>query len=436
MPKFFTVEMGGVRLLAIDNGDGTATLMTLAFPLSPAVGLNPSAGSAWDAFQRLRVSNPEALFDSQFRYNTSTLLWDQLTSGGGAITHLPNMSAVQLSCGTASGDKAIRQTRSYFRYQPGKSQLIAMTGILGVGKTNVRKRVGYFDDGNGIFFEQNGLVLNVIQRSSTSGSPVDTLVAQSDWNLDKLDGTGISGTILDATKNQVFIIDFQWLGAGRVRIGFSMDGVIVYCHQFLNSNSLTVPYMATGNLPVRYEIVNTGVAASSTNLIQVCVSVVSEGGINDVPGVTFSANNGISSITVTTRRPILSIRPKLLFNSIVNRMELVPEDMEVMAASGVALWELVYSGTLTGAAFNSVDARSGVEFDVAASAISGGTVLDSGYVPSGSPTTRAGTRRRLISKVPFSLDLLGTAADILSIVCTSFTGSCLLNGEIAWKERR
>jgi len=169
-----------------------------------------------DAFARLRTASPVIVFLDQHQYDISPILWESVVAGGGTVTHLPNESSVSLNVTTTSGDEVVWQTRKYFRYQPGKSQLVMMTNVLGVGQTNLRKRFGYFDANNGIYFEQSGITLRVALRTKTSGSVITATVDQSSWNIDKVDGTGVSKYTLDGTKAQIWVVDFQWLGAGRI----------------------------------------------------------------------------------------------------------------------------------------------------------------------------------------------------------------------------
>ena len=93
----------------------------------------------------------------------------------------------------------------------------------------------------------------------TSGSVVATKriqqrVPQSQWNIDKCDGTGPSGYNVDLTKMQMFYIDYSWYGAGAIRFGFkNQRGEIIYAHRIPNANLRTEAYMRSGNLPARYE---------------------------------------------------------------------------------------------------------------------------------------------------------------------------------------
>ena len=82
----------------------------------------------------------------------------------------------------------------------------------------------------------------------------DFKIPQSQWNIDKCDGTGPSGYNIDLTKMQMFYIDYSWYGAGFIRWGFrGPDGNIIYCHKAPNNNVNTEAYMRSGNLPARYE---------------------------------------------------------------------------------------------------------------------------------------------------------------------------------------
>jgi hypothetical protein len=191
----------------------------------PNFSVSLKDGADKDAFGRLRTADPVSLFTSQFQYDLQPLLWESALSGSGTTTHLPNEAACRMRVAVAA-DEVIRQSRQYSRYKPGKSLLIAETFVMGAGTENVRKRVGYFDAQNGIFLEQNGIVdVALVRRTYTSGAAVDNRVVQASWNVDKFDGTGPSGLTLDLTKAQILLMDLQWLGVGRVRIGFDIDGL-------------------------------------------------------------------------------------------------------------------------------------------------------------------------------------------------------------------
>lgn len=85
----------------------------------------------------------------------------------------------------------------------------------------------------------------------------DLIIPQSEWNLDKCDGTGPSGYKVDVTKMQMIGIQFSWYGAGFIDWMFrGPDGNYIFCHRLKGNNLNTEAYMRTGNAPVRYEVLN------------------------------------------------------------------------------------------------------------------------------------------------------------------------------------
>jgi hypothetical protein len=115
-------------------------------------------------------------------------------------------------------------------------------------------------------------------------------------------------------------IDFQWLGVGRVRIGFVHDGVYILAHEFYHSNTLTTVYWSNPALPVRAEIRNTDALAASADLDFICSSVQAEGGYSEA-GFDFSANTAIRSIgNPPATLPVMAIRLANSFKGGLNRV--------------------------------------------------------------------------------------------------------------------
>lgn len=397
-------------------------------------------GQTRDGFGRQRVSNVHTLFDNQNQYHIGFRDWSSLAAGTGAISHLPNESSVQLSTGgTANGAQIIRQTKLCWRYQSGKGQQIFRTFLFGAAVANLRRRTGYFDGNNGVFLEQTTGDLRWVVRSNTTGTPSDAVfAAQADWNLDRLDGSGPSGATLDVTKAQRMAIDLQWLGVGRVRVGFDIGGRVVEAHEFNFSNTLTTPYMTTANLPLRSEITNTGVTAGANTMKDICSSVMSEGGDENFGrGNLGTASNGITPIAVTARRPVLSIRPALNYFGIPNRAWYIPIEALFHTVTNDCAWEIVYGGALSGGGgpvWTAATADSSVEFDLTATTITGGVTVVQGYGLAGVGVASGLQVANVAGRFPNSVDsLLGTQLGH-SIVCTSFGGTSNVSATVNWRE--
>lgn len=281
----------------------------------PTINSDYVGGAAGtDAFGRQRVSTPETIFSSKQLFDNQPLYWDDIEYSGSGTNSVysSNRASTTLSVSNITAGKRIRQTRRRFNYQPSKSQLIFITSVLkkSGGGTGIVIRNGYFDENNGLFLQLSGNTISLIRRSNVTGTPVDEVVSRSSWNIDKMDGNGISQVDLDFTKAQILVIDFEWLGVGRVRIGFNVDGINYYCHEFLHANNINSVYMSTPNLPIRYEIENNGSGvASSTECI--CSAVTSEGGDEIRAKNTYLSTDGTSvSCTNGFTNGVLAFRLK------------------------------------------------------------------------------------------------------------------------------
>ncbi len=322
----------------------------------------------YDAFGRLDVATPFTLADYIFKYDLQPLLFDTALTGAGTITHLPNESSVRLRCTAASGDIAQLTSRRYHRYQAGKAGKITMTAVPGAGKANVRKRWGFFDDENGLFFELSGTTFNVVQRSKATGSVVDTVIAQSAFNGDKVDGTGTSGFTVDFDKANIFEIDFQWLGVGDVLFRIiDGAGIQITLHTIANSNVNTSVYMTTANLPIRYEQENTAGTSGTTDMQAICSTVVSSGG-EDPPEHEFGWGNLVIITTASASEThLISFRLSSTFNGVDNRMIMFPREFNVSSELGSCIFRIYLNSTITAGAWVAVDADSGMEYNISPS---------------------------------------------------------------------
>ncbi len=390
-----------------------------------------------DAFGRLRVSNPTNLWDSQFEYNLHPLFYDTIVANNGTVTHDATHSSAHLNVTTDSNSSALIQTFEYFRYQPGKSQQIVMTFLMADPTTNLDQRVGQFDADNGFFLELTGSTVNMVRRSKTSGSVVNNKTAQANWNLDVMDGTGRSGITLDLTKVQILHIDYQWLSTGRIRYGFDIDGTIHYVHQELVANTLIVPSTTTANLPVRWEATTTGVIAGSRTMDAICASVVSEGGQESQTGHPFEFGREGATAADNTEESFIALRAAATLNSIVYRGKIIPLRFSLLVSGADCHWRLRYKPTTqTGVSWQAPVTHSGVETDIATTAIAGGVVVDGGFIAAGQGNRSEGAVGSILQRLPLTLDADGTQTISLALTIEGVGGTTTVHGSIGWEEVR
>lgn len=400
-----------------------------------AAAAQASEGPMADMFGRRRVSTPETQFDSKHLYDKNSLYWDETVGAGSSSVHSAAGACVDLTV-AAAAESVIRQTKRRWNYQPGKSQLVLLTGVLGSPATGITRRVGYFDADNGLFFEVNPGGVAVVVRSSVSGSPVDTVIPQHEWSEDRLDGTcgesNLSGYLYDPSKTCIYWIAFEWLGVGTVAFGVVIDGKLIVCHYAHHSQTTGAVYMSTPNLPVRYEIVNDGTGGTAT-LKQICTTVIAEGGIQ-AQGTIRAVDRGGTGLTIGSGviAPLVGLRLKTTH---LGASVLVQFASVIASTSSDFRWFLVLNPTVAGvdaASWTDLD-NAAVQYDVSrtsANTLTGGTVLASGYAAADVSTI--GTA--LLSALTLGATIAGTRDELVLGVQNLAAGNETFFGAMTWRE--
>ena len=390
-----------------------------------------------DAFGRLRVSQPLTLFDSSHRYRDNGL-WNTATAVGGTAVFSPNEGLVNLEVSDLLGSEVIRETAKVFSYQPGKSLLVFNTFVMASAQVGLRQRVGYFGTDNGIYIQLNDNTLSFVERSSVTGIVTESIVDQSSWNADKLDGFGPSGVTLDITKAQIFFMDIEWLGEGTVRLGFVIDGKFIVCHRFNHANLITSTYITTASLPLRYEITNLDKTAGPSVLKQVCSTVISEGGY-ELRGAQQAVGTPITAprtfAVAGTYYPIVGFRLK---STRLDAIAILTAVSLLGLGNGKNYaWRVVQAATITGGAWATTGADSSVEYNLTGTSAAGGRILAQGYVNSsnqGSPSIN------ILKEALFATQLerntfTGVAFEIVIEMAIDATGGTLgAYASVDWEE--
>jgi hypothetical protein len=411
----------------IATRDGNVVDNINRFPVS----VNP------DAFGRTRTSEPLTLFDSSHRYRDNNL-WESLIVGtGSTVGFSTNEGLVNIGIGTTAGCSVIRETTKTFSYQPGKSLLVLNTFVPATPKTNLTQRVGYFGADNGMYFEINGTTPYFVERSLSTGT--QTAVAQDDWNIDKLDGTGVSGITLDITKAQILWMDIEWLGLGTVRMGFVIDGKFIHAHSFHHANLIQSTYITTASLPLRYEIFNSGITTSTSTLKQVCSSVISEGGY-ELRGLQQAVSTLITApvdlpTPAGTYYPVISIRLKSSPNRLDAIVILTALSLLGTGNGPFYNWQVRASATTSGGTWVSAGPDSAVEYKIDGGTISGGRVLASGFFSSNNQSSASvDILKEALFKFQLERNgLTGTPYE-LTLVCASDTAGADVYAAMDWEE--
>jgi hypothetical protein len=394
-----------------------------------------------DAFGRTRMSAPLTLFDSSHRFADNNL-WSTLTGGttttSASAQFNQNQGLVELKVNALSGSKVYRETTKVFAYQPGKSLQIMSTFTFNQAKSGLRQRVGYYGAENGIYLELDDNTLYMVERSITTGTLSSNRIPQSQWNVDRLDGSGPSGITLDITKAQILFMDIEWLGLGTVRTGFVINGQFVPCHYFHHANLIDSTYITTASLPLRYEIENKAATSGPSRLKQVCSTIISEGGY-ELRGlqqaVSIPIDAPIIFADVNTYYPIISIKLR------TDRLDaiVILTALSILGAGDgkVYNWQVRASGTTTGGQWLSAGPDSSVQYNRTGASFTGGRILASGYVSSNNQSSASvdilkealfkfQLERNYFTSTPYELTLVAAA--------NSSSGTTGLYASMDWEE--
>lgn len=363
--------------------------------------LGPTAS---DAFGRFRTSDPYTLFDSFHRYQDNGKV--SVYTNNGTSVHDSNSSSILMTVNGTANSEVIRESTRVMAYQPGKSLLVMQTFVMAAATPGLRQRYGYFDTNNGFYLEQDGTDIYFVRRSSSvNGSPQETRVHKSDWNVTPLDGSGADKIVLDLSAAQIMFTEIEWLGVGTVKQGFVINGQFIPCHQWhwANGAGNTTTYMTTACLPLRCEIKNTETINVSSSLRVICSTVLSEGGY-ELRGRSRSIGHALTAPRTTVQADNGAIVPMISIRLKTDRLGaiVVPTNFSFGAITGANYEFFIISGAVTsGGTWVSAGADSAVEYNLTPTSYTNGTILDQGYVIS----TNQSSVSPALKEYPFAYQL-------------------------------
>lgn len=275
-----------------------------------------------DAFGRLRVSNITSLLDIKHIYDKNPLLVNEVTGGSATSVFNKENARVRMST-SANNDYVIRQTKGHAVYQAGKGQLFEASFSNFQLETNVIKRVGAFVSStastyntlfDGFFLESNGVTNEISFHIYKSGTTSYSSVTTS-WNSDEIDVTTI-----DWSKTNLLIVDYQWLGVGRVRFGLNLSGQTIYFGEHNNANHLATVYMSNPSQPIRYEIRQVGAGSGYFDMI--CSSISTEGPLNSLYSTVAIIHSATTTLNTSGQKyPYIGYRLKQNYSGIVSHID-------------------------------------------------------------------------------------------------------------------
>ena len=432
-----------------------------------------------DVFGQILVDSPTTTFTNHHAFTATKDFMGYVSTGTGSIFVDISNTIIQLSA-SGNGGRAVEQSLEYQLYQPGKGHVIVLTmspQYSGTFDNSVAIRAGIYDDyrdkntpagttgpppflyqssiyggtgqetnqpSMGHFFELSGNQWFVVERFNSPDNIINvTRVAQSNWNVDTLNGnpaTSASGYILNATKpTAIFFIERQWLGVGVVRMGVYYQAKPIVCHIF-QERTIRRPYTHLNKLPIRFEIEKVAGGSSSAATMAAICSSGQIGGNYITLGSIFSLPGNITSASVrvgiTELHPILMIRLQQKYCRATVKLL----DIELFgSANGFysVFRNAVVSGPITW--IPHPDPRSMIEYayfpsgSTSTRTVSGGLCIRSGFYSTRVALQDGIATSELITRTQFSSDIAGNP-DVCLIAMGAFTANTDVNANMRWIE--
>jgi|GEM_PF-2712848 len=300
----------------------------------------------------------------QFEYGIQSLRVTSASASSGFVTTLDSMAKV--STGTTSGSTASIQSARYIRYQPGRQGYALFSALFTSGVAGTTQWMGCFDAIDGFAVGYNGTAFSILYRSSASGAVVNTIIPQSSFNVDQLNGTGPSGITLNPQDMNIFRIQYSWLGISPVQFSvLNNKGQFKVFHIIQLPNSITIPALLLPQLAMRAEVDN----PSASSNVSVSTGGWSGGMVdtyrNPANGRFFMVSNTLGSLSTGAATHVLTIQNPSTVGGLTNKIEakicmLGGGSVDISGSTFNTSWQLLLNATVTGTSFSAVNTGNSI----------------------------------------------------------------------------
>lgn len=380
----------------------------------------PVAEKSKTAFGEVLTGQLSPQFQGSFEYTVdNTDLNVNTEVNGGTVTQTSGMAVVGSSTTTAS--TALFQSKQHARYKSGLGGVDRFTALFTTPVAATEQYIGLADEVGSSAAFKNGYMIGY--DGTTFGfhrfqNDTKFTVALANWD-DPLDGLGGSGVTIDQTKLNIFFIQYQYLGAGAIKVWYEKpDGDLVKVHTVEYANTNTEP--STHN-PNFHHTMWANNKATTDNLI-----LKSSSYAYFVEGKTSfielhqpeNASGTKEKTTITTEVAIFTMRNKSSYASKTNFIDIVligiGASIEASSANNLGTIRVVKNATLGGTPsysdINTTD--SVVEIDVAGTTVTGGKELGAGLLAGKNDGLRVSLmENKIILNPGETLTLAGSSAN-------------------------
>ncbi|WP_125154784.1 hypothetical protein [Clostridium rectalis] len=398
--------------------DSNGNLLTT---LSATDGTNNPYNIPLTAFNDLRSTNLTPMAGWTFNYNINSDYIISTTANSGTITQGDSMAI--LSTTTSSNGSAKIETRKVLRYSPGLGALARFTAVFTEGVLNSQQIIGLGDDTDGFYFGYNGTSFSILRIQNGT---LDW-ISKTNWNIDKMDGSGPSQMTLDPTKGNVYSIEYQWLGFGVISfyITSTITGQPILVHRIQYPNTATVPSVYNPSFPLVAKVLNSG---NTSNIVLKTPSAMAfcEGDGYSQAIVTKNSIPSSVSLNSPTNRNVLTLLNTSTFAGKVNRTRIQLDFISTSSSGNRAVtFKLIRNATFgTTLTYTPINSNTSViQYSTTQTSATSGIQIFTFETP-----TNSGTQLLLNS-----LNIILAPGETLTLQATS-SNDVQLDCSISWNE--
>lgn len=414
MKKIFIITLSALSLYAPLKNDFSGSSYSRLDCSTPSAATTRSACCE----EQSNYTGKTDLLTLNFNYLMPTDRLSITTASGGSATQANG--ALVLATGTNAAGKALVTSKNKAHSNSGKTVEVTFSAAFTTGKADSVQWAGIGDDNDGFFVGYNGTAFSVVHRLGGA----DTIVAQSSFNKDKLNGTGDSEITISPAKYNIFRIKYVWL-AGPIAFQFMQpNGEFITFHQIERANTQSAPALDNVHLPFYAEAKNSN---NTTNLkVKATLwNALLHGEL--VPTRIHDHTVENKRIDNCATRPILTIKNVTSINSNINKGVISVSSFGAASeVNRLMRFKLIKNATLTGASYAAKDSYSISEIDTSATAYSGGTVVFS------SNSTRSDIVTDNFNKNGHNIEL--NPGDTLTVVGTTSASKSNVDVHLGWEE--
>lgn len=357
----------------IDN-EGILTTSSNVFG-RPSPGLTTDR----DGFLMSHIVKPLSIYDEILTYSRKSVIQYDFTYGiiedlinieeNNSATIVWNMDGmINLNSNTDPAGASVITTTDFIKSQADEGIDVYITASFDTPTVNNIQEIGLGSATDGVFFCQDENGLYVFTRNNS----VDTIYRRADWNVDKLDGLGKSGMILNPTNLNVYRIEFvnNCCFTFYVKNDKTPEWNPVHTIQVANEMN-TLPLRLSNNFIC---VVSRNTGATTGARLKVSNFSVYNSGEFKVRGPLRST---VFTKTISAPVPVLSIKNIVTFKGIPNKITCFLQNLSV-ASDGTknVIISLYKNATLTTPTWVDFDVNnSPIQYDTTSASFSSGRLI-------------------------------------------------------------